>query len=83
MNSICLNNIAQTQTDFRLGEGEKLTLYGVRADREGFYFEHNAISSDRSLIKKLIEKITRNDVANIHLENVVEDFICEYGLRYC
>jgi hypothetical protein len=55
--------------------------YGIKVKDETYQFERQCITTNSSYVDFLIYKILTNDVDNVHIEDIVEDFIYENDLK--
>lgn len=56
-------------------------IYGICVEGDKFNYENRIISTNKIQVGELISRIIKNEVANVHINDVVSDFICEYDLE--
>ena len=52
-------------------EGKEHITYGIKCDNESIH----DISTDKSFVESIIEALNKSDVAEVHLTDIVEDFL--------
>lgn len=55
--------------------------YGIKVRDDTYEFVRQCITTKRTYVDLLIYKILANDVQNVHIEDVVDDFMFENDLE--
>ncbi len=70
---MCKINIIESS--ILLKSHEKEIFYGIRVLLDDFIYENRCVSCERDCVTALVNLISENNIASVHIDDVVQDFI--------